>query len=383
MSFAVCHVEKCNPNTYALGLHISREHIPTNADQDKTHENVYLVSHGNNLNEAIDNRIKEGYKGKTAIRKDAVKALSIVLTGTYDQMFKLESQGRLDQWVKANQNWLDNRFGKANVVSLALHMDEKTPHLHVVVVPLTADGRLSAKEILGDRNKMKQMQTDYAKQMERFGLERGKEGSRAKHEDVKEYYNRVNYELPKLREEVKEIKGEIEEVGTLKKAQMTFKASMDKLSGKSEISALKSKIETLENTNETLTAELKKAEKHIDKAEAWIELAQNRIKKLEADVAGIDTTVRNAERPLLHQIDTLKKEKQELVNKSLDSKKNIVKTISNDLIEQGSSVVYIVKDNELRRMAREDYLKLQVIEKQKQQQQEQQEEQQKRRGMSR
>ena len=66
-----------------------------------------------------------------------------------------------------------------------LHRDEKTPHLHVVTVNLTKDGRLSAKEILGNPKAMQERQDRYAEQMKSFGLERGLKNTGIDHEDAK------------------------------------------------------------------------------------------------------------------------------------------------------------------------------------------------------
>jgi uncharacterized phage infection (PIP) family protein YhgE len=218
--------------------------MPENANPLRSHLNQYIVQHDHNIGKTIDKRIEEGYTGETAIRKDAVKAVSIVLTGTHERMIELEKTGRLGEWVQSNQEWLNTRYGKENVVSLALHMDELTPHLHAVIVPLTVQGRLSAKLILGQKVQMREMQTDYARAMKPFGLERGKEGSRAHHEDVKEYYKRLKEDLPKVteevevkKEEVKELKQEIprlnvvinkqeEELEKLKKAESKLKIKL-------------------------------------------------------------------------------------------------------------------------------------------------------------
>ena len=42
-----------------------------------------------------------------------------------------------------------------------VHMDEKTPHLHLVFVPLTKDNRLCAKEIIGNRANLTKWQDDF------------------------------------------------------------------------------------------------------------------------------------------------------------------------------------------------------------------------------
>lgn len=189
-NFAVLHIEKCKPNAYALGRHIMREKIPDNADPSRTHLNRNIITpENNNLNRAIDERIRQGYKGKKSIRKDAVKAVSIIMSGSHEGMKELERTGKLNTWTSLAQSWLGQEFGAENVVSLSLHMDEKTPHLHAVVVPLTPDGRLSAKEVVGNREHLQQLQTSFYTSCGRlFGLHRGLKGSRARHTDIAEYY---------------------------------------------------------------------------------------------------------------------------------------------------------------------------------------------------
>ncbi len=81
------------------------------------------------------------------------------------------------------------KFGAANVVALTLHQDEQTPHLHAVIVPATADGRLSARDLFNPQS-LRTLQTEYTQAMQAAGLvvQRGIEGSTAKHESVRTYY---------------------------------------------------------------------------------------------------------------------------------------------------------------------------------------------------
>ena len=73
-----------------------------------------------------------------------------------------------------------------------VHHDETTPHLSAFVVPLTRDGRLSAKEFIGDRRQMSADQTSFAAAVQHAGLERGIPGSRATHQTIREYYSGLN-----------------------------------------------------------------------------------------------------------------------------------------------------------------------------------------------
>jgi hypothetical protein len=190
--FAVLHIQKNGGQTIALGHHIDRTHIPENADPEKAKLNQVIIDHGQNLDRAIEARIKQGYTGKTAIRKDAVKSISLILTGSHERMKEIEKENNLPAWIAVNRKWLENKYGKQNIVSLALHRDESTPHLHAVIVPLTADGRLTAKEMVGNKKELINLQDEYAQVMSNFNLERGIKGSRATHQDVKEYYKTMN-----------------------------------------------------------------------------------------------------------------------------------------------------------------------------------------------
>jgi len=202
MGFAVYHVEKGKSNATAIGHHIDRtdgkEHSYRQADPERKSENVHFRGLHNgaekkDLQTAIDDRIKEGYKGKRAIRKDAVKYLKHVTTGSHKEMTQMAKEPeKFKKWVKANIEFMKEEFGgKENIVRCSLHMDEKTPHLHFVTVPLTKDGRLSAKEVLGDRKEMSARQDRYADKMAEFGLKRGIKRTGIKHEDAKRYYGRI------------------------------------------------------------------------------------------------------------------------------------------------------------------------------------------------
>ncbi|MGB3653310.1 MAG: MobV family relaxase, partial [Rivularia sp. (in: cyanobacteria)] len=97
--------------------------------------------------------------------------------------------GKLKDWIKHNYRFVTKEFGQENIVRFAMHADEKTPHIHATVVPLTADGRLSAKEYLfGHKEKLRGFQDRYAKAMQGFGLERGLAGRRTPHTTTAEYY---------------------------------------------------------------------------------------------------------------------------------------------------------------------------------------------------
>lgn len=208
--FAVFHAMKGKGSGGQLGRHIDRSHKVANADPQLSHLNRYVVldPEGNAkvLNQekyhqqlasgevkgmyaAVNERISEGYQGKTAIRKDAVRYVNLMLGGSHEQMKALQKEGKLNEWMKQNYHFVAREFGRENIVRFAMHVDEHTPHIHATVVPLTKDGRLSAKEYLfGHKEKLKGFQDRYAKEMKPFGLARGMENSRVKHQTTMQYY---------------------------------------------------------------------------------------------------------------------------------------------------------------------------------------------------
>jgi hypothetical protein len=98
-----------------------------------------------------------------------------------------------------NLAFVQKRFGKENVVGFALHQDEITPHIHCVVVPVTANGRLSCRDVFSPTS-LRQLQTDYAEAMQPHGLTRGIHYSTARHEDVRRHYGAQQMSQDELRE---------------------------------------------------------------------------------------------------------------------------------------------------------------------------------------
>lgn len=201
-NYAIMRTEKLNTiqKVAGSGSHVFRLKETANADQDRKKDNKILVdfnhsleiSDKNLLHKAVNNRIESGLNEKAKVRKDSVRAIHFVLTASPD-FFENASKEQFKKWQEANTDWLKEKYGEANLVSAVLHLDETTPHIHAHVVPITDDGRLSAKDLIGGtRDKHRKLQTDYAETMKQFGLKRGSEKSIAKHQDIKEYYQNIN-----------------------------------------------------------------------------------------------------------------------------------------------------------------------------------------------
>lgn len=237
--FAVIHIEKRKEISPVLERHITRKEVtyengkriektwtPDNAEPGRTHLNRELISRefvdpetdrkkNLTISQAVKNRIREA--GVMKIRKNQNIALEVILTGSPETMIGLNEE-QIDQWAQESLDWAGRQWGKENLVSAVLHLDEKTPHIHLVVVPIvqgvsrrtrTRERELKKKGIKvpgGTRNSdvnrlcandlvtrplLSSYHTSYAKEVgAKYGLERGvwaEPGSRKRHQSSIEY----------------------------------------------------------------------------------------------------------------------------------------------------------------------------------------------------
>ena len=148
MGFAVLHIQKPKGNDAGTTAHIERTVSPANADPERTHLNRELIKFPDgvdNRTQAIQHRIENaGIKRK--ISHNQVRALQIMLSGTPEDMQRIAAEGRLDEWCDDNVKWLKDTFTTDNLVSVVLHLDEKTPHIHATVVPIVTGERRKARQ---------------------------------------------------------------------------------------------------------------------------------------------------------------------------------------------------------------------------------------------
>ena len=265
--------------------HIERKTMPKNADPARTHLNRELVEFPDGVadrTEAISHRIRTaGIKRK--ITPDQVRAIRIVLSGTHEDMIRVQDEDRLDEWCDDNLQWLHRTFGKENTVSAVLHMDEHTPHIHAAVVPIVTGERRKAKKEQADGKRKYRKKTNsvrlcaddlfnrqtlvayhdnYARVMAKYGLQRGVRGSEARHTTTMQYYRDLKKKNETLETETRllqEQKAEAEQ--ELKRAKKEVQT--EKLKGAATIAATNiaesvgslfgsGKMKALERRNEDL-----------------------------------------------------------------------------------------------------------------------------------
>lgn len=180
-------------NVASLEAHLERTRETKNADPERLQENKNMRPFGSIKGMTMVERVKNLMPEK--IRKNAVLAVEHMLTAS-PEYFTNKNKYEIYKWAQINIDWVAEKYGEKNIVSANLHMDETTPHLHVVVVPIVKN-KLNASFYFGKKSQLSQMQTDYAvylqsKKDEIEHLDRGILGSKATHQSIQKFYGTVD-----------------------------------------------------------------------------------------------------------------------------------------------------------------------------------------------
>ena len=307
MGYVVFHMQKTHGTDSGTSAHIERKVKPSNADEERTCLNRRLTEYPDGIytrTQAIQHRLETA--GLTRkVGKNQVRAIRIMLSGSSDDMQRIMREGRLDEWCADNMKYLAATFGKENIVSADLHLDETSPHIHATLVPIVtterkrkkqeertakryrtksaARPRLCADEVMS-RIKLKVYQDTYAAAMAKYGLQRGIDGSEARHVDTQQFYREVKAMTDTLKADVTELQKQKEttreELNRAKKEVHT-----ERLKGAATAAATNiaesigslfgsNKIKTLERENIALRREVATHEETIEALQANIQTMQ-------------------------------------------------------------------------------------------------------------
>jgi len=293
-------MEKAHGSDSGTTAHIERFIIPKNADPTRTHLNRKLITYPDGIKDrsaAIQRRLEEA--GLTRkIGNNQVRAIRINVSGTHEDMERIEKEGRLDEWCTDNIRYFADLFGKENIVAAHLHRDEETPHIHVTLVSIVkgerkrrkrekqvkkryrkkpADTvRLCADDIM-TRLKLKSYQDSYAVAMAKYGLQRGIEGSKARHKSTTQYYRDTQRLADSLKAEVVDLQQQ-KETAQEELKQAKKEVQTEKLKGAATTAATNiaesvgslfggGKMKALERRNEDLQDRILKLEEEARQRE--------------------------------------------------------------------------------------------------------------------
>ena len=350
--YTVCHYEKCYGPPVSYSTHIERkkadgtEHVPYNIKRrDLTRHNKEFIKEAREIGRsaAIEKRLDavrhqkdaDGNEYERKIRKGQICCIEIRLSASVEGMAEIIEQGRLMEWCRESIKWAQKEHGKENIVSAVLHMDEETPHLHVSLVPVVSGEskkqRTTKKRAAKDKEKaekngeevpkkkrrykkkateetlrlcaddvmtqwdLKRRHTEYAIAMASFGLERGEEGSPAKHKDLAQYY-KEQYELQRgrLDELLKELAGQEDLVKEknreiLKKDSQIREQEKELNETRSELTEKKNEIARQQQQLYKLLPLIVKAQDRLDTYTEAGEYAEGRIESADRLLQAVDS----------------------------------------------------------------------------------------------
>ena len=222
MSYSILRVARVKGSSNSKGIqkHNQRENKNYN-NKDINHENTYknydLINENKiDYSKKIEDRIHANYSGKRAIRKDAIKHVDGLITSD-NEFFNKLSEEETNQFFRDSLEFLEQEYGKENMLYATVHLDEKVPHMHFGFVPLTEDGRLSAKDKIGNKKQMTELQDRFNAHVNEKGyeMERGvsKQLTERQHQQMDQYkidtqYHQSEYEITKDEYEKLEYKTE-------------------------------------------------------------------------------------------------------------------------------------------------------------------------------
>lgn len=148
---------------------------------------------------------------KRKVKDDAVLISSFIL-GSDREFFERLTYEEQQAFFYECTMFFAKRYGKENIISAVVHLDETNPHLHLNMMPVL-DGRLCCKQLF-DKVGLRELQTDFHEAVgKRWGLLRGKEGSKAKHKSTEEYKAEIiaqaQQEAEQIRQEAQDFLSEV------------------------------------------------------------------------------------------------------------------------------------------------------------------------------
>ena len=274
----------------------TKEKYASNPDVDlgRSHLNYHLVTPDRHYRAEAEKQIAEA---KCRVRSDSVRVVETLITAS-PEFF----QGKTDQQVRAFFQealaFLSARQDPKTIISAVVHMDEKTPHMHLSFVPLTADGRLCAKEIIGNRKKLTRWQDEFWEHMvKKFPeLERGESASLTGRTHIPPRLFKEATHLSQQRDMLLQLLGEINPLNSRRKA--------------AEIEAL-----------------LKSYIPGVEKMKTRLKKYGNAYKELQAENARLEAEIDNSKESVLRKLQSM----QQL--KELDTLRDLVDNIPPEILK--------------------------------------------------
>lgn len=262
MSYCVARMEKMkSDNLVGIGNHNQRRfsnHSNKDIDVSKSHLNYDILDKVKSYKTDIEGYINANKSSKRAVRKDAVLVCEWIITSD-SEFFESMTPADTREYFQTAIDFFAERYGSKNLMYAQVHLDERTPHMHLGIVPFDKDNKLTAKTMF-DREALQDIQNELPRYMNEHGfeVERGRAGSEAKHLTVQEYKD-VQKEIKKQSEVLDGVKKELESVKNVTRT----KDFLDELDSKSKKTLLGNDVKISQEDYQALKEQLLGADKSL------------------------------------------------------------------------------------------------------------------------
>ena len=249
------HIESHNERT--------KEKYASNPDVDtsRSHLNFHLVTPGRKYRAEAEKQIAES---GCRTRSDSVRVVEALVTAS-PEFFKGKKKSEVKDYFTEALDFIQKYQSKDTIISAVVHMDEKTPHMHLCFVPLTEDKRLSAKEIVGNKKKLTWWQDEFWKHMVKKypDLERGESASETGRTHIPPRLFKEAVHLNRMKDQIMAILNESNPFNKKAKAEELAEL-LDKYIPGVEI--MRTKLKKYDKTYKELTAENATLEQKLNSA---------------------------------------------------------------------------------------------------------------------
>ena len=247
------HIESHNERT--------KEKYASNPDIDtsRSHLNFHLVSPERKYRAEAEKQIAEA---GCRTRSNSVRVVEVLVTAS-PEFFKGKKKAEVRAYFNEALDFMQKHQSKDTIISAVVHMDEKTPHMHLCFVPLTEDKRLSAKEIVGNKKKLTWWQDEFWKHMVKKypDLERGESASETGRTHIPPRLFKEAVHLNRMKDQIMAILNDSNPFNKKSKAE-ELEALLDKyIPG---VEAMRTKLKKYDKTYKELTAENAELEKELN-----------------------------------------------------------------------------------------------------------------------
>ena len=232
-----------------------------NIDTSRSHLNFHLVSPERKYRAEAEKQIAAA---GCRTRSDSVRVVEVLVTAS-PEFFKGKKKAEIKAYFTVALDFIQKHQSKDTIISAVVHMDEKTPHMHLCFVPLTKDKRLSAKEIVGNKKKLTWWQDEFWKHMvgKYPNLERGESASETGRTHIPPRLFKEAVHLNRMKDQIMAILNDSNPFNKKSKAE-ELETLLDKYVPGVEV--MRTKLKKYDKTYKELTAENAELEKELNSA---------------------------------------------------------------------------------------------------------------------